>query len=168
MPDCEIRIPARSRRLSRGLLVSGWLIALSMIYVASVGPMAMLESQGLGTDSTWDYLRRTLYQPIYFAWTYGPNWVSSPVSRYVKIFEIGSSKCQSLGSEHNDLLHQMVVWKRAFEKRNLVQLEWEKSHPQEAQARREAEEGVFCSPGDPLTDDEIRDAEESWWWSPIR
>ena len=65
MADSDDRKPSKPSRWSRCLLVFGWLTALSVIYIASIGPLALLESQGIGTDQPWRTLQQTVYSPVF-------------------------------------------------------------------------------------------------------
>ena len=168
MADCAIRSSQKSRLIRRGLMTCGWLVVAVIFYVASIGPMVFMESQGFGTDETWQHLQQTVYRPVYGAWRYGPKWLGTSLSRYTTFFELAGVEAENLGSKHNDFMHDLTIQDRVLEKREQDQLEWDNAHPAEAKIRKEEEAGILCMLyGDP-TKEEIEEAENSWWWSTVR
>ncbi len=169
MADCAIRSSQKSRLLRRGLMTCGWLVVAVIFYVASIGPMVFMESQGFGTDETWQHLQQTVYRPVYGAWRYGPKWLGASLSRYTTFFELAGGEAKNFGSENSVFLYRFAVLGRAYGKREQMQLEWDRDHPAEAQARKQADVfGRGCGGFSDLTEEEIAVAENSWWWSTVR
>lgn len=87
MADCAVHSPRKSRLIRRGLMTCCWLVAAVFIYVASIGPLAYLESQRIGSDKIWSGLHQTVYRPVFTSWWYGPKWLSDSLRWYSGKFE---------------------------------------------------------------------------------
>ncbi|MDB5337566.1 MAG: hypothetical protein JWN70_3185, partial [Planctomycetaceae bacterium] len=118
MADCVIQSLHKTRFIRRGLMAFGWLIAVVMVYVASIGPLAWLDSRGFGSDETWKQLHKTVYRPIFHAWWYGPRWIGSSLGWYTELFAGSSGRCWKGGSppyftkRYNDLCRNVGSWRR--------------------------------------------------------
>ena len=162
MADCEIPKPMHSRRYRRLMAIFGSLVILGVTYVASIGPLAFLESRGYGSEATWECLHAKVYRPVYHAWWYGPKSFGTALGCYTAAFEPAGLIAKRFGSEFNNNVHLMVVTKRVFQKQRRARLEWEKVHPQEARAAREFLAGCIVCLG-PGSKEEIDEAERNWW-----
>ena len=99
MADHCAQLPRRSRLIRRGLTTCGWLVAAVMLYVASIGPLAWLNTHGFGGGQTWERLHRTVYRPVFDVWWFGPRWVSSSLGWYTGLFD-GSSGWRRADRRH--------------------------------------------------------------------
>ncbi len=109
----------KSRLIRRGLITCGWLIAVVMVYVASIGPLAWLDSRGFGSDETWKHLHKTAYRPIFHAWWYGPSWIGNSLGWYTELFAGSSGRGWKGGrppyftKRYNDLCRNVRIWPRS-------------------------------------------------------
>ncbi len=120
MADHAIQSSSRSRLMRRWLKVCGSLVSSVIIYIASIGPLAVLERQGIGTQSAWEQLHETFYHPIFRSWHRGPKWVSSSLRWYVGLF-VGESKDfdlrQSFAADSNHYRRWYHFFQQACERR---------------------------------------------------
>lgn len=87
METPSVQASTRSCWLRRGLMCCGWLVGLIVIYVASIGPLAYLESKRFGSDDMWSSLHQTVYRPIFTVWWHVPKWLSDSLRWYSGKFE---------------------------------------------------------------------------------
>lgn len=119
MADCAIPSSQKSRLIRRGLMTCGWLIAVVIVYVASIGPLAWLDSRGFGSDATSKQLQRTVYRPIFYTWWHGPRWISSSLGWYTELFAGSSGRVCRGGSpryftaRYNNLCRLARIWRQS-------------------------------------------------------
>jgi hypothetical protein len=171
MADHSMQTLFKARLMRRGLMFCGSFFALAVLYVASIGPLAFLESQGVLTENAWKHLRGTAYYPIYHSWWNGPKWLDVSLGAYVGCFETSDRKAETFGAENSHWIHRFTVRTRVYAKREREQLEWDIAHPVEARVRKEAEMreeqtgGFRCYAFDDITKAEFAEAESNWWQS---
>lgn len=119
MADSPIPTSQKSRLLRQSLMTTRWCIAVVMFYVASIGPIAWLDSQGFGSDETWKQLHSTVYRPIFHAWWSGPQWIGGSLGWYTELFAGSSGRCWKGGrppyftKRYNDLCRTVSIWRRS-------------------------------------------------------
>jgi len=112
----------RPRWIRRGLCFCVSLVAAFILYVASIGPLALLESRGIGSESTWHTLHETVYYPIFRTWQRGPRWVSSSLRWYVSLFVAESGNAlarRSFAGDSNHWERWYYFFQQAGERRTL-------------------------------------------------
>ena len=123
MPSSTNQSPRRSRLLRRGILVTSSVVTLFFLYFASIGPLTFLESQGIGSQSTYELLHGTVYYPIFRSWERGPKWVSSTLRTYVCLF-VPKGKTPNLqrcfAADSNDYWRWYHFWSQAMERKLLA------------------------------------------------
>jgi hypothetical protein len=128
----SIETPFRTRFVRRGLLAFVSLVAFFAIYLASIGPLAFLESRKVGTASMWWCLHETVYHPIFQCWERGPKWVSSPLKWYVGLFDVsakGLDLNRCFAAESNGYWRWYYFFTQAVERRAVGNPEYKAGSP---------------------------------------